>query len=282
MTDEVKNKKTPFKDTDEFEKEIIEFMNKHKARVKEHSKRISDYFEICCFNYVVKFYELKGYEVSVENLQKKKYRYKCSTQGVQSNFSNFKAIKKIDSEEIVLEIHHNLAVQSSHSDNIYTTPDIVVIHEGGIVEDDSFYKSNKRFCYAPNKALQTFCEVKQFNPFPELLFNFMGTVNELTKEIVAESYGVRLTENEKSEIQTQIAPTLMISGKGNEHAEKIRDSLTERYSINIFYDLFDVGLSTSDAWEKRVLKTMPIRYEKLDYAKGEEIEEFVDDEDLPF
>jgi hypothetical protein len=32
----------------------------------------------------------------------------------------------------------------------------------------------------------SFCEVKQFNPFPELLFNFIGVLNELKKEYMVD------------------------------------------------------------------------------------------------
>ena len=81
-----------------------------------------------------------------------------------------------------------------------------------------------------NKHLITFCEVKQFNPFPELLFNFIGVLNELKKEY--------MDNKGKEDSPAHIAPSLMISGKPNKQTLKIRQSLEDRYCINIFYDLF--------------------------------------------
>jgi len=258
MAEEKQNKKSPFKDTDEFEKEIIEFLNKHKTKVREHSKRISDYFEMCCFNYVVRFYENIGFEVTAENLIKGKYRYKCSTQGVQSNFSFFKATRMIQENKQVFDIHHNLAVQSSFNPQIFTTPDIVVINEGKVSEDDMFYSTKKRFCFVENHDLQTFCEVKQFNPFPELLFNFIGTLNELKHELIDE---YKNNENEYKD-SPHLAPSLMISGKSNDHAERIRESLESRYNINILYDLFEIGLRTFSKKHIDNLNIMKSRIEK--------------------
>src|SRR4030042_4455162 len=105
---------SPFKDIILLEKEIRDFANKYKIIVINQSKRISDYFEMSCFNYIVRFYELKGYTLTVKNLQAGKYRYKCSTSGIQSNFSFFEASARIDNENFKFEIQHNLAVQSSH------------------------------------------------------------------------------------------------------------------------------------------------------------------------
>ena len=76
----------------------------------------------------------------------------------------------------------------------------------------------------------TFCEVKQFNPFPELLFNFIGVLNELKVEY--------MTDNGIKHSTDHIAPSLMISGKPNKQTTTIRESLESRYNINILYDLF--------------------------------------------
>ena len=126
---------SPFRNVSELEKEIIDFMNIHKIKIADHSKRISDYFEICCFNYIVRFYKDKGYDLVIENLQGNEYRYKCSTAGNQSNFSHFNARKQTTTGIIVFEIHHNLAVQSGHQHDIYTTPDITVIKHKSVKEE---------------------------------------------------------------------------------------------------------------------------------------------------
>lgn len=243
-----KKRKNPFRDVADLEKEIVTFLNVHKTNVSNQAKRISDYFEMCCFNYVVRFYEKTGYDVSVENLIDGKYRYKCSTQGIQYNFSYFRLSQAIGDISHAYELHHNLAVESAHCAGIYTTPDIVIIAEQKITENDDFYKGKKRFCYIPNEHLISFCEVKQFNPYPELLFNFMGTLNELKSDIFTGRKGDLVTAH--------IAPSLMISGKGNDHAEKIKESLEGRYNINIFYDLFEKGLATFSNWNVSRIKSI--------------------------
>ena len=78
--------------------------------------------------------------------------------------------------------------------------------------------------------------MKHFNPFPELVFNFMGVVNELRKEIMnntAIDYSPK-----------HLAPSLMVSGKPNKQTLKIKNSLENRYCINIIYDMFYSGAST--------------------------------------
>lgn len=228
----VKQSKTtsPFKDFALFEKEIKDFANKYKTIVVNQAKRTSDYFEMSCFNYIVRFYEHNGYELEVKNLQAGKYRYKCSPSGIQSNFSNFEASIKSEIKLLSFEIHHNLAVQSSQDDKIFTTPDIAVIKKGKVQYTKEYYDTKTTFSYVENKHLLTFCEVKQFNPFPELLFNFIGILNELKKEY--------MTDNGIKQKTAHIAPSLMISGKPNKQTKNIKISLEDRYCINIIFDLF--------------------------------------------
>lgn len=218
------------------EKEISTFINKFKSTVKNQSKRISDFFEMSCFNYIVRFYEVSGYEVRIENLIAGEYRYKCSTSGIQNNFSNFLARKTYEGTDFEFEIQHNLAVQSSHDKELFTTPDICVIKRGKAKTTTEYYDSKKRFSFVTNKNLITFFEVKHFNPFPELVFNFIGTINELRKEIITNS------ANEMKPIH--LAPSLFTSGKPNKQTIRIKSSLEKRYCINIIYDVFFSGIST--------------------------------------
>lgn len=246
-------KRSPFKDVKELEKEITDYMNKHKVRIKNQASRISDYFEMCCFNYVVKFYERNGYVVSIENLQNGEYRYKCSTQGNQNNFSYFQVAIKPKNRWHRFHVHHNLAVQSSHEEDIYTTPDISVVNRNAIKLKDDFYEGNKQFSYVENEDLITFCEVKQFNPYPELLFNFIGTVNEIKSDIIKDEF-------EKAE-PCHLAPSLMISGKANKHAERIKASLERRYCINVIFDLFDSGSVQFSSAQVKCLRKLEIKPE---------------------
>lgn len=184
----------------------------------------------------MKFYELKGYEVTPQNLQNGQYRYKCTPSGIQSNFSNFEAVIKNGKKETKFEIQHNLAVQSSHDSNIYTTPDICVIAKNSVQYTKEYYDTKTTFSFVKNEKMITFCEVKQFAPFPELLFNFIGVLNELMREYM-------INEGEE-EIPPHIAPSLMLSGKANKQTNRIKDSLEKRYCVNIFYDLFYSGAYT--------------------------------------
>ncbi|MEA4975094.1 MAG: hypothetical protein VB046_05090 [Paludibacter sp.] len=228
-------KTSPFKDKVLLESEVRSFINKYKAIVINHSSRISDYFEMSCFNMIVRFYENDGYNVTIENLKGKHYRYKCSTSGVQSNFSHFKISKSIEGALYEYEIHHNLNIESSHCKDIFTTPDISIIKLNTIKETTDYYVSKKRFTYVENEDMISFCEVKNFNPFPELVLNFTGIVNELRKKII---------NKEKIEFNTcHIAPSLMVSGKGNKQTNRIKNELEDRYNINVIYELFYLGTS---------------------------------------
>lgn len=227
---------SPFKDQALLEKEIQEFANKYKTTVVNQSDRISDYFEMSCFNYIVRFYELKGYTLTVEGLQNGQYRYKCSTSGIQSNFSHFKATINHAQKISEFEIQHNLAVQSSFDKEIFTMPDITIIKAGKVKTTKEYYDSNKTFSYVNNTDLISFCEVKNYTPFPELIFNFIGVVNELMKNII--------NKRIKHLSTSHIAPSLLISGKPNKQTLKIKTSLENRYCINIVYDLFYSGAET--------------------------------------
>ncbi len=227
--------KSPFKDIGLFETEITSFINRFKTIVATHSKRVSDYFEMSCFNDVVQFYNLKGYTITVQNLQQNEYRYKCSTAGIQSNFSHFNAEIFNNNKTEEYEIHHNLAVQSSHDIELFTTPDITIIKKNKIQTTIGYYDTRRRFSFVNNEDMMSFCECKQFNPFPELIFNFIGVVNELRHEIIKNNYIDNTIKDTRS---VHIAPSLMISGKPNKQASKIKSSLENRYCINIIYDLF--------------------------------------------
>lgn len=224
---------SPFNDPDQLEKDIQDFINRFRATVRIHGKRMSDYFEMTCFNKIVRFYELKGYTVEVRNLKRKEYRYKCSPAGIFSNFSFFEASISNTEGTFKYEIHHNLAVQSSHNKDIFTTPDITVIKSRKAKTTKKYYDSGVRFSYVKNLDCLTFCEAKQLPPFPELLFNFIGIVNELKKEY--------MTNDGFPHNPVHIAPSLMISGIPNKQTSRIKMYLEERYCINILFDLYHTG-----------------------------------------
>lgn len=225
-------KKNPFKSSDLFEKELIDFSNKHRTVLAEHSKRISDYFEMSCFNMVVQYYEKKGYKLEVQNLQGGKFKYKCSPNGLLKNFSYFKAVKNVTQGLAdTVYLYHNATVQSAFDNQVYTTPDIVVSKTNTPIETKDYYLTGKTMSYIPNDSLVTFCEAKHLVPFPELMINFIGTVHELKPEC--------LTESAERQVSAHIAPSLMMSGTLGVPTRRIQNSFERRYYVNFFDNLFD-------------------------------------------
>lgn len=218
----------PFKDINDLQNDVEGFLRKHRSTLFRHAKRISDYFEMACFNYLVKYYEGLGYTTTPTNLKKQKFRYKCSTQGDPNNFSYF-TIEKNDDK---FEIHHNINISSAHGEGIFTTPDMSVVLPNSTKEYENFYNSSTKYYYCPNDSLITFFESKNFNPFPELQFSFIGVVNELKPSCLSKQ---RIITSD------HIAPSLLMSGKANDHNMRIGESLQDRYDINIISDLFSVG-----------------------------------------
>lgn len=187
---------------------------------------------MACYNNIVRFYENNDYNVEIKNLQKSKFCYKCTTAGNPANYSYFEVKRQVGTVEFVFEIRHNINVKSYHNIDTFTTPDICIIKPDSIIEDDDFYDSKMKSYYVKNKELVSFCEVKNFNPYPELLFNFIGVVNELRPNLLR-------TINRSG--SRHLATTLMVSGKSNKHADKIIKNLQSRYHINVLSDLFNIG-----------------------------------------
>ncbi len=241
----------PFKDLKELNRDLDNFLRRHRTVIYNHSKRISDFFEMACYNNIVRFYENNGYVTQIKNLVKQKFRYKCSTAGNPDNFSFFEISKTQGNQIKLYEIRHNLNVQSSFQKDIFTTPDISVIHPNTIMKDEDFYHSNTKYYFVENHSLITFCEAKNFNPFPELLFNFVGIINELKP---------RLLKPKKANGREHLSASLLISGKSNAHSDRIKKSLEGRYHINILYDLFTIGNASFSKYNI-------VRLRKLDTLK---------------
>lgn len=244
----------PFKHVEEFEDEVNGFLRRHKAFLVDQGNRISDYFEMSCYNKVVRRYEAVGFSIKIQNLIGQSFRYKLSPSGYPENFSHFELVKAEDSEspEVVFEVHHNLTVQSGHQKDIYLTPDISIINGRSIISDYDHYtvvRSKKKFCYVKNSDLQTFFEVKNFNPFPELLYSFVGLYTELKMKAIDDKLHLHKP--------FQIAPGLMVSGKENEHTKRIKKSLENRYNINILFDLFEKNISSKSDNLKMISSIQP-------------------------
>ncbi len=229
---------TPFKAAADFEKELVTFANKYKTIIHDHSDKISDYFEISCYNMIIKYYEHRGYKMQVRNLKGGKFKYKCSPNGHLENFSYFCAmIHNGGNSEDVFYIFHNATVQSAHDKKVFTSPDIVVSKVDKSRYTDDHYQTKMKLSYLPNADVITFCEAKHLSPFPELMLNFIGTVNELKP--------LCLTENGYDTVD-HIAPSLMMSGSESKPCKTIRESLERRYFVNFFDNMFNNPL-LSDA-----------------------------------
>ena len=223
---------TPFKAPADFEKELTDFSNRYKVLLAEHAKRISDYFEMTCYNLVIRYYEKKGYELTVQNLQSGKFKFKCSPTGLLKNFSYFRASKENGQgiEEVVY-IYHNATAQSAFDEKVFTTPDIVVSNTNTPAETKDYYSTKKALSYIPKENLVTFCEAKHLSPFPELMVNFIGTVHELKPVCVDDTVAHPDSEH--------IAPSLMMSGTFGKPTRRIQNSFEKRYYVNFFDNLFE-------------------------------------------
>lgn len=228
------NYKSPFLDRSILENRITFFLSKHRTTIFNNKNRISALFEMGCYNDITEYYESRGYSSSIENLKEGKFRYKLSAAGNPHNFSYFKISKRRNARngmitENSFEIHHNLAIQSRHSNGIFVVPDISVICCNSIAEllDIRYFcRGLRAYYYVMNENLQTFFECKHLNPFPELVFSFSGVYNEIE------------SGHRPNKLPKHIAPTLLISGQPNFHLLQIRDALQSRYKLNIVYGLF--------------------------------------------
>jgi hypothetical protein len=226
--------KSPFLDRSILEKRITFFLSKHRTTIFNNKNRISALFEMGCYNDITEYYESRGYSSTIENLNEGKFRYKLSAAGNPKNFSHFKISKLRNTRngittENSFEIHHNLAIQSCHSNGIFVVPDISVIDCNSVSEflDSRYYfRGLRAYYYVKNENLQTFFECKHLNPFPELVFSFSGVYNEIE------------AGNRPNKLPKHIAPSLLISGQPNFHLIQIREALQSRYRLNIVYGLF--------------------------------------------
>jgi len=219
------NNRTPFKDRNLLIKDIETFLHKNSALFRGQGSRISHFFEMNCYNYVVKFYQSHGFMVSPQNLDSGVFKYKISAAGDPSNFSYFLVTKKIGKEVYEFEVHHNLALECAYEDEIFYTADISVIKKNSIERKQPSTYSVKR-SYCKSKDLETFFEVKHLAPFPELLFSFSGIPNSF------------LTTDGRVDKPRHLAPSLLMSGRPNFHSEKIKEYLQKRHGINIILNLF--------------------------------------------
>ena len=225
--------KSPYKDRTQLLKEISSFTTRNGAFFKQNANRMSDLFEMSVYNDAVKHYRRKKYIIKINNLMRDgTFKYKLTPAGLSENFSYFVATKKHDDQsEDVVEIHHNIKVQSFHDPHIYFTADVSVTRQNGVVTEK--LKSKKSHSYISCQALLTFFEVKNMNPFPEVLFSFSGILYEIKPEFVLNPASLSIDTGKK-----HLTPSLVFSGSGGEHVESVANKLADRYGCNIIRGLY--------------------------------------------
>lgn len=227
--------RSPFRDNALFEREIAGFLGRFQTLFVQQIKKTSAFFEMACYNDLVKYYENSGFTVKPQNAQSrgKEFVYALSPSAKPANCSYFLAEKQYQTVgKVSFEIRHNVRVQSAHDPGVFVSPDYVVTNPKPVksVRDPNYYNGKVDYDYIEAMSLQTFAETKHYPPGPELILNFVGLVNELMPELISGATS--------SAIPKHLGPSLFISGVGNAHHERIRDSLARRYSINIFLGLF--------------------------------------------
>lgn len=229
-----KSSKNPYKDRKELLKDVSSFISRNGATFNQLAKRMSDLFEMSIYNDVVKFYKRKRYTINIKQLNKDgTFRYKLSTNGLRENFSYFhcekNTIKNRKRTKVEIEIHHNLKIQSAHDEHIYYTADISVCDIDGTVTNKQ--KNGRNHSYVKNDSLISFFEVKNLNPFPEILFGFSGLVLEVMPKFIDGTI-------KSCSSGDHLTPSIVFSGLGSSHVRKVSESLTYRYNYNIISGLY--------------------------------------------
>lgn len=227
--------KSPFLDNSVLQKEIEGFLTKFRSIFAQQVQRTSAFFEIACYNDLVRYYEAMHFKVTPQNTmpRSKQFVYALSSSAKPENCSYFLAERTYPSVgTVAFEIRHNLRIQSAHDNGVFVSPDYAVINPGTVtsLRDPNYYNGKVDYDYVPAAEVQTFAETKHYTPSPELILNFVGLVNELRPDLMA--------SNAPPSTPKHLGPSLFISGAGNAHHDRIRASLAKRYSINIFLGLF--------------------------------------------
>lgn len=222
-----KKTKGPFKEKSQLIASIKAFLTRNSAAISGQGAKISEFFEMCCYNDVVEFYEKKGFVVTPKQLGKSgEFIYKLKANGSHEKFSFFE-IEKTDKSEKVwkFHIHHNLQLECALQAGIFYTADIAVVTAGAVKREKVAVYNQKR-SYCPANSVQTFFEVKHMGPFPELLFSFTGLVVNF------------FVEGGRDMAVKHIAPSMLISGNLNQHTEAIATFMATQHRANVLAHLF--------------------------------------------
>ena len=228
-------RKSPFLDNALLQSEIQDFLSLFGSVFAQQVQRTSAFFEIACYNDLVRYYENLYFKVTPRNTmpRSKQFIYALSPNAKPANCSYFLAERNYPSVGVAtFEIRHNVRIQSAHDVGIFVSPDYAVVNPNKVksLRDPNYYNGKVDYDFIPAGEIQTFAETKHYTPSPELILNFVGLVNELMPNLMVGSLSATLPKH--------LGPSLFISGSGNPHHDRIRSSLAKRYSINIFLGLF--------------------------------------------
>jgi len=231
----VSKSKSPFKANSALRKQIEGFLATHGATLAQEAKRTSMFFELAAYNDVVQYYETNGYAVKPENLRgtTSDFVYALSPNAKAAKCSYFSATKNYNKGVAhEFEIRHNLRVRSAHDTEIFVAPDYVVIDKEALQSTrfPHYYNGKVDYVFVAAEQVRTFAETKHYMPSPELVLNFVGIVNEIKPAFIRGEFPEKRPKH--------CGPSLIISGVGNVHLRKIKDSLADRYRINVFLGLF--------------------------------------------
>jgi hypothetical protein len=234
MAKTIKPSKNPYKDRKLLLHDINSFISRNGATFRQLAKRMSDLFEMSVYNDIVKYYTRKKYEIKIVRLERDgTFKYKLSTSGLKENFSYFECSKPTFKNKkrtiLEIEIHHNLKIQSAHDEHIYYTADISVCQKDGTVT--KMQSNGRKHSFVKNDKLINFFEVKNLNPFPEVLFGFSGLVLEVMPGFITGT-------TKPSSPGEHLTPSIVCSGLGGSHVKKVSESLSSRYGYNVISGLY--------------------------------------------
>jgi len=226
--------KSPFLDNALLRQEIDHYLARFRSTFAQEIEKTSAFFEIACYNDLVRYYENMGFEPRPQNTapRTRQFIYALSPNAKPANCSYFLLERKYRSTIVAFEIRHNLRVRSAHDDGVFISPDFTVIKPGMLesIRSKEYYNGKVDYDFVRAERLQTFADAKHYAPSPELILNFVGIVNELFPDL--------MTGALHSAVPKHLGPSLFISGSGNLHHQRIRASLARRYGINVFLGLF--------------------------------------------
>ena len=214
---------------DQFMNELYSFFDRNYVTIKINSKRLCHYFEMACYSRVLQYYRSQNFTIDTRSPHgnQKVFKFKSTTKGTPNNYSFFRVSRKLANSDKtrVYDIRSNMPVCSSFDNCIYI-PDIVV----------SKASDKNDIEQIENRDLITFCEVKYLLPYPEMLANFIGTIHELTPDLLT---GPVVREG------LHPAPALMPSGHSSENVNQISIGMKKRYTVNFAFH-YDNNLAGSN------------------------------------